>query len=166
MTFVDLVSGTKVFLDANVLIYYFGPDPVLGPPCKDLIDRIDNRDVDGCTSASVLADVTHRLMVVEVCQTLGWPHKGAVPHLRRLRNEVKKLSRYRQALDEVAMAGIRVLDISGIHVSHAADVSRQYGLLSSDALIVAVMQDHGLTQLCSHDADFDTVQGLSRYGPL
>ena len=39
------------------------------------------------------------------------------------------------------------------------------GLLSNDALIVAVMQANGLTRLASHDADFDRVPGLTRYAP-
>ena len=30
MTFADIPSGESVFLDANVFVYNFGPDPVLG----------------------------------------------------------------------------------------------------------------------------------------
>jgi predicted nucleic acid-binding protein len=37
--------------------------------------------------------------------------------------------------------------------------------LTNDALIVAVMQAHGLTNLASHDADFDRVPGITRYAP-
>ncbi len=33
------------------------------------------------------------------------------------------------------------------------------------ALIVAVMQSHGLTNLASSDSDFDRVAGLTRYAP-
>ena len=40
------------------------------------------------------------------------------------------------------------------------------GLLSGDALILAVMQTHGLTHLASNDADFDRVPGIVRYGPV
>jgi predicted nucleic acid-binding protein len=37
--------------------------------------------------------------------------------------------------------------------------------LSGDALIIAVMREHGLVSLASHDADFDRVAGIVRYGP-
>ncbi len=30
MTFADLVAGDSVFVDANVLIYLAGPDPIFG----------------------------------------------------------------------------------------------------------------------------------------
>jgi len=39
------------------------------------------------------------------------------------------------------------------------------GLLHNDALILAVMQANGLTNLASHDADFDRVPGILRYAP-
>jgi predicted nucleic acid-binding protein len=35
-----------------------------------------------------------------------------------------------------------------------------------DALVVAVMQAHGLAHLASHDADFDRVPWLTRYEPI
>jgi predicted nucleic acid-binding protein len=40
------------------------------------------------------------------------------------------------------------------------------GLLSNDALIVAVMQVNGLVNLASADSDFDRLTGLTRYGPV
>jgi predicted nucleic acid-binding protein len=74
-------------------------------------------------------------------------------------------SRHRQAIDELALIGIQTLPITGAQVSHAADVTRQFGLLASDALIVVVMRDRGLTHLASHDGDFDRVPGFTRYNP-
>jgi len=50
-------------------------------------------------------------------------------------------------------------------VSAAAAISQQHGLLSGDALVVAVMREHGIVNLASHDADFDRVPGLTRYAP-
>jgi predicted nucleic acid-binding protein len=38
--------------------------------------------------------------------------------------------------------------------------------LTGDALILAVMQSIGLTQLASLDDDFDYVGGISRYVPI
>ncbi len=47
----------------------------------------------------------------------------------------------------------------------ASVLSKQFGLLTNDALLVAIMQDHGLTNLASHDGDFDRVPGIMRYAP-
>lgn len=54
----------------------------------------------------------------------------------------------------------------GTIASTAALASQQYGLLSGDAMIVAIMQDYGLTNLASHDDDFDRVPWLARYAPV
>ena len=61
--------------------------------------------------------------------------------------------------------GIQLLTIAPSLIATAAAVSQQTGLLSNDALIVAVMQQHGLTELASHDTDFDRVPGVTRYSP-
>jgi predicted nucleic acid-binding protein len=61
---------------------------------------------------------------------------------------------------------IQVLTIPPDLLDAAAAVTQQAGLLHNDALIVAVMQVHGLTNLASNDADFDRVSGLTRYAPV
>ena len=43
---------------------------------------------------------------------------------------------------------------------------QQLGLLTNDAVTVALMQAHGLTRVASSDADFDRVPGLTRYAPV
>ena len=62
--------------------------------------------------------------------------------------------------------GLRIVPVNSQLVLSATDLSRLHGLLSGDALILAVMQTHGLTHLASNDADFDRVPGIVRYGPV
>ena len=75
------------------------------------------------------------------------------------------MTRHRQAIDEVRNCKVQVLSVDGAAVSRAADLSTPFGLLSSDALVVVIMQRHQLTHLASLDADFDRVPGLTRYAP-
>jgi hypothetical protein len=49
MTFADLPAGASIFLDANTLVYHFGPHPVFGPACNQLLQRIENDEVPGLT---------------------------------------------------------------------------------------------------------------------
>ena len=72
MKFDDIPSGTSVFLDANVFVYDFGPDPMFGPPSRNLLERIEHGDLLGFFSKHELSDVAHRLMTLEACQTFGW----------------------------------------------------------------------------------------------
>jgi predicted nucleic acid-binding protein len=166
MTFGDLQGGQALFVDANVFLYYFTAHRKYGLACKDLLDRIENQEIVGFTSAHVLTEVVHRLMTIEACQRFGWPAKGIAHRLRKHPAEVRQLARSRQAVDEITLIGFDVLSVGKKHVSVAPDISLQTGLLCGDALVVAVMQDQGLTLLASADADFDRVPGITRYAPV
>jgi predicted nucleic acid-binding protein len=166
MTFTDIPAGEAVFVDANIFIFYFRPDPVLGPACDQLMQRIENGEIRGFTSSHVLSEMAHRLMTDEASQRFGWPTSGIVRRLRNHPAQIRTLSRHRQAIDELSLIGIQILPVTGPQVSLAADLSCQHGLLASDALIVSVMQHHGLSALASHDGDFDRVPGLIRYAPI
>jgi predicted nucleic acid-binding protein len=166
MTFDALAAGQSLFVDANVFLHYFTMHPRYGSACQKLLDRIDNHELVGFTSAAVLSEVVHRLMTIEACQRFGWAAKGIARRLRRHPTDVQQLARSRQAVDEITLIGIDVLPVAKPQVSQAPDISRQTGLLCGDAVIVAVMQANGLTHLASKDADFDRVPGITRYAPL
>lgn len=76
MTFDAIASGQSLFVDANVLLYYFTAHPRYGTACQKLLDRIETKDITGFTSSSVLTEVVHRLMTVEACQRFSRPVKG------------------------------------------------------------------------------------------
>ncbi|MEX2141595.1 MAG: type II toxin-antitoxin system VapC family toxin [Pirellulales bacterium] len=164
MIFTDLVDGETVFLDANILVYHFAPHPVFGQSSNALVRRIENQAIAGYTSTAVLSEVAHHLMTFEASSVFGWTSK-VVQRLRQDPAAVQQLTAFHQAIAKVPQLGIHVLTIAESLIESAALVSRQTGLLSNDALIVAVMRENGLTNLASNDADFDRVAGLVRYWP-
>ena len=84
MKFEDIPSGSSVFLDANVFVYDFGPDPQFGIPSQNLLERIELGDLRGFCSTHELSNVAHRLMTLEACQTFGWPYAGIGQRLRTI----------------------------------------------------------------------------------
>jgi predicted nucleic acid-binding protein len=165
MTFAGIPPNVAVFVDANTFVYHFSNHPVFAPACTQLLDRCARQEILGFTSADVLSDVAHRLMVLEASVALGWTGTGMTQRLRRHPMEIQRLLRFRQAVQQIPLFGIRTLPITASLVEAATAVSQGIGLLSGDALIVAVMQDQGLTHLASNDADFDRVPGVTRYAP-
>jgi len=165
VTFANIPSGIALFVDANCLVYAISADPRYGLACKHLLERIDNQDIQGFISAHVLSEMAHRIMTLEAVTKFNRPLAGIANWLRRHPAEVQQLTRHRQAIDDIQAAKVQVLPFEGADVSRAADLSAPFGLLSSDALIVVIMQRHGLTHLASLDADFDRVAGLTRYAP-
>lgn len=164
MNFSDIADGTASFVDANIFVYAFVPDPQFGPPCNLLLQRIERREVSGWTSSHVLSDVAHRLMSIEACTVFGWPYAGIGRRMKRHPKEIAQLTRFRQALQTISDIGVRVLSVEAGHVATAAGLSQQFGIMSNDALIVALMLENNLSQLASQDADFDRVASVSRFG--
>lgn len=78
---------------------------------------------------------------------------------------MQQLASFQQAVERILQSRIQVLTVPVPLVAAGTRISRQTGLLSNDALIVAVMQANGLTNLASSDLDFDRVPGLTRYAP-
>jgi predicted nucleic acid-binding protein len=165
MTFADLLAGDAVFVDANILAYHFQPHPVWGPPCSNLLQRIENGELAGSMSTHVLSELSHRLMTIEASVLFGWPFTSIANRLRTHPARVQQLTAFRLAVDRVLQGSLQVLVIAPPLVSTAAALSQQFGLLSNDALIVTVMQANGLTRIASNDADFDRIPWLTRYEP-
>jgi predicted nucleic acid-binding protein len=104
------------------------------------------------------------LMIIEASKKFGWTSK-VVQRLEQQPASVQQLTNFRQAMEQVPDLGITVMTIPHGLIATAAAISQQTGLLSNDALIVAVMQANGLTKLASSDTDFDRVPGITRYAP-
>jgi predicted nucleic acid-binding protein len=165
MIFADIPAGAAVFADANTLIYHFTTDPKYGLACSQFIKQVETKNVQGFTSAHVLADVAHRLMTLEAMALLGWPYAGIAARLRKHPNEIARLSIYHQAITRIPLLGFQVLPVTFPLVETATLLGRHH-LMMGDALIVAAMQANGLSHLASNDADFDRAPGITRYAPI
>jgi hypothetical protein len=166
MTFVDVAAGASVFADANTFVYHFQPHPTWGVACNQFMTRIEQGDIVGYTSPQILGDVAHRLVTMEACTLHGWTARKVTSRLRHHRGVIQTLSRFRSAIDRIQQSRIHVVPITGSLMAIAMAISQQFDLLTNDALIVAVMQAHGLTHLASNDRDFDRVPGITRYSPV
>jgi predicted nucleic acid-binding protein len=164
MTFADLPANAKLFVDANTLVYHFEPHATFGPACTALVKSIELGHLIGFSSAHVIGEVAHRLMTLEATSRFGWSSKV----LQRLRHNavaIQQLTRFEQAVLRIPQLRIQVLPMSDASMQSAVGLARQFGLLINDAVVVAVMQAQGLTNLASNDSDFDRVPGITRYAP-
>jgi predicted nucleic acid-binding protein len=103
-------------------------------------------------------------MALEAARILGKPQGPVVKFLKGHLDEVRRLTGFRQAIDDLCIGQLRLLTISPALVPTIAALSQQIGLLTNDAAVVALMQANGLSKIASLDADFDRVPG-SRAAP-
>ena len=98
MTFANIPNGSQVFIDAKTLVDHATADANYGAACKQLMERIARREIEGLTSAHALGDVAHRVMTLEAIAQFGWSAKGIGNRLRRHPADVQRLTRFRQAV--------------------------------------------------------------------
>lgn len=167
MTFAQIPGNATVFIDANIFVYHFTPDPRFGPDCKMLFDGITKfQHFTAYTSTLVLSEVSHQFMLIEAATLFGWPMAGITRRLGANPAEVQKLTRFRQAIDEIPQLGVEVLPVDR-HISPlAASLSQLHGLLTNDVITLACMMDENIIHIASNDTDFDRVPGITRYGPV
>jgi len=162
----QIPDDTAVMVDANVFVYALTPQANLHGPCRDLLERGARGDVTLHTTVSVVADVLHRAMVLEVLAQGQAQHSAeAVQVLKQQPDIVVGLTRYRTILRDLRQARIDMLPLTYRDL-HASRVYReQHGLLVNDSLIVAVMQRERMQFLATNDSDFERVPDIAVYTP-
>lgn len=160
----QLPDGTAVFIDANIFVLASSAGS-LGLQCQELLNRVRQGLVQGFTASFVVAEVTHRVMVNEARQQLQRSARETVEYLQQNPAFVRSLTRHLTVASDIGKAGVDILPLT-VKDLHASKVYRRdYGLLTNDSLIVAVMRNHKLRHLASHDGGFDQVPGLQLWNP-
>ncbi len=158
------VSWTLIFL-----FYFCAQDPVYGACMHGaLLKRIELGNLQGShLRRRVLSEIAHRLMTLEACKTFGWSYAGIARQLRRHPAGDSETPRVPHSFrrNRSHRHSHLASEFPG-HPLRRRSQSSSTVLLSGDALILAMMQSHGLTQLASNDADFDRIPGITRFGPV
>ena len=161
----DLPAGTDCFIDTNVFVYHLTSRDAEGLACTDFLRRVASGDIRAAVSLPVLADVLHRVMLAEVRARYGVDRAGLVAWIQRHRDRLAGLTETLAACDQIERLPLHVLPLDVSLLRQAMGLSSAHGLLTSDAVIVALMQRHGLAHLVTNDDDFDAVSGLTVWKP-
>lgn len=78
---------------------------------------------------------------------------------------VKQLTKYDEDVRKIGQMNLTILSPTLKVLIRSSSVRKTEGLLTNDSLVVAVMQEQGLTKLATTDRDFERVAGLEVYKP-
>jgi len=159
-----LPSGARVFIDANIFIYHFTQVP-LTSACTSFLQRVETGDLQGITSVVILAEVAHRLMILEAIHSLGLSPRTAVRKLKEQPDLIRQLSHYKVATERIPSFNVTVEPVTFAHCQTAQRLSVFHGLLTNDSLTAAVMQAVGVTDVASNDPDLAAVPDLTIWRP-
>ncbi|OGO40166.1 MAG: hypothetical protein A2Z04_04790 [Chloroflexi bacterium RBG_16_57_9] len=165
MKLADILKGTWVFADANVLSYALSTIEPFHSLTMPLLERSARQDIQVLTSALQAAHVVHRAMIVEARQRYQLSSPEVVPYLKQHPDAVRGLTRYKEIPGEFTRARIHILDVTYREIHSSKRFRDEYGLLTDDSITLAVMHRHGLKDLASNDKDFERIAFIHLWTP-
>ncbi len=157
----NLPAGANVFLDANVFIYSFGGQ---SNECRELLRRCATEEVFGITTLEVINEVTHRLMLAEAVAK-GIITRQNAAALKGKWRDVAMLGDYWTLTARIFGLNILIVAADESRLHRAQTVRSSHGLLTTDSLILATMNEYGIDCPASRDGDFDHISSLTIYKP-
>jgi len=159
----SIKENSFVFIDTNIFLYDLGG---FSEECHEFLKLVKSGYFRGITSFHVLQELDHRLMREEFYKK----HGGAVTKTKEKKllkdeNAIKSLSLYQKAMDTVLSLGIPALSCSTRDFKRALKYQSDYGMLSTDAMNLALMKEFEIENMATNDKDFEKVSWLNVYGP-
>jgi len=150
-----------VLVDANIFIYAFMHQ---SHQCRQLLERCKAEEVFCITTADIVSEVCHRLMLIEAVEA-GIITKPSAAKLRRKPVEIRRLARYWALTSQIFDLNIPIITLDDRRLRRAQQLRIRYGLLTTDSSIIAAAFEYGIGSLASRDDDFDQVDELAVYKP-
>ena len=102
-------------------------------------------------------------MIAEVVERYEIAPKSAVNYLKKNWEIVKELNKPGDAVLNInAIENLEIVEIDRKIFGIALECSKEYGLLSNDAVHLATMKRHGITNIATTDGDFERVEWLNQ----
>ncbi len=156
-----LPSGTRIFADANLLAYVFTHDDELARASAAFLARATRQEIEIVTSVLVVSEVIHRVMVAEAIRQHHVTPREAIHFLKAHPDVIKSLREHLTIPSRLRNRyGINILPVTHIELHASRRVRAEYGLMTNDSLVVAVMQRNKLVHLATNDPDFERVREI------
>ncbi|MEX1244526.1 MAG: type II toxin-antitoxin system VapC family toxin [Thermoanaerobaculia bacterium] len=162
MTLDEIASGSRVFIDSTIFIYHFTG---VSAECRRFLERCSRTEIRGITSVVALAEVAHRLMMIEALTRELVSAGRVAAKLREKPFIVRQLRLYQEQVEKIPLMGIEALalDLSGLLRSFA--LREKYGLLTNDSLVAAAAISADVAGFASADVDFERLPKLRLFQP-
>jgi predicted nucleic acid-binding protein len=161
MTLDDIPDGSRVLVDANIIIYMLGRK---SPQCSSLLARCDSGTVQGWITSNIAAEVCHRRMMQEA-QSCGLAGSNPARALGQNKRLIQQLTQYANETRDLLGGGLEVETVKIEDYYLALELQSQHGLLTIDSLNLAVARRLGIQEIATTDSNFDHIPGLIVYKP-
>jgi len=162
MNLLQIPQQQPVIIDTNIFVYAAQRD---SKQCIKLLEKCANDEMFGILPTHILAELTHVLMLAEA-RDIGLI-KGSSPAKQLAENpgKIKALNRYEVLIRDLLSIGLKLESLQREDFLTAMSLQRQYGLLTNDALFLAIATRLRVAAVVSADSIFKNIQGIFLYSP-
>ena len=162
MTFSEIASDARLYIDANIFVYHFAE---ASDECTSLILRCGQGGIRAFTGTHVLLEVAHRVMMTEAVDK-GLVTPGNVPRKLKRRPELaSQLNVHSDAIRFILNMGIETLQVDSGILETSANLRSQTGFLVNDSVSLAMMRRESIPAIATNDRDFQRVERLEVHLP-
>lgn len=162
----DIKPRTDVFIDANIFLYEILDHWRYGRSCRTFLENVNEGKYSGLISVLICNEVFHRVVIGEVVEKYEINPKSAVGFLKNNWEIMKELNKAQDAIANIKQIdNLRIVEINRDVFDLALNYSTSYGLLSNDAIHLAVLKKSGITNIATNDKDFKRIEWLKVWNP-
>lgn len=155
-------AGTHALVDANIFIYFLSG---LSQECYDFLRRVTLGEVHAHVTTTIIAEVLHRRMTAEaITKGLITPGKP-LQKLKANPGVIKGLTDYVSEIEKLLKLPIVVHDITAAEVAASHALRAAHGLFVNDSINLACALRLGLSNVVTHDEDFNRVGTITTWEP-
>jgi predicted nucleic acid-binding protein len=119
----NIQDGTHCFVDANVIAYFIAGHVPFAPLCETFFKRVEAGVISASTSAAMVSEATHKVMLAEALEQHCLNHQGLAHRLQRKRDLITTLSKHQRFSGFVRALGIHVEAVTLDLIERAAQLS-------------------------------------------
>ena len=143
-------AGSLCVLDTNVLLY---AEQGVSPESIELLRRCAAGEISVVLPEPVWPEVTHKLVLAEAMASGKISGNNPARRLAEQPDVARQLHLYRTKVHALTEMGVRFESSSMFDLLHTAfEFQKRYGLLTNDAVILAVAQRIAANFLVTYDA--------------
>lgn len=158
----SLPAGARCLVDANILIYHFGG---LSPECSDFIARVVRHEVEAHLTTVVIAEVLHRRMMLEAVAKNPALANQTLKKLKSNPGIIASLIDYVTEVEDLLRLPFRILTVTATDIQRSHALRRNENLFVNDSLNLAAALRGGITNIVTHDADFNRIAAINVWEP-
>lgn len=161
LTLDKISGGSRIFIDSTIFVYHFTGSST---GCRNFLERCERGEIKGISSVVVLAEVAHRLMMIEAVNRGLVSGKNLVQKLRARPDIVQKLHLYQEQVERIPIMGIEIVSLELKTFLLSDELRTQHGLLMNDSLVAASAIEEA-DGIASADPDFARLHTPAHFEP-